>query len=68
MSQADHLDHEFDARGECDGSLTACARESAGGWPHMAGCEDHCGNEAEGFELFFLLDGSYGENEWGSIP
>ena len=69
MSQADHLDHEFDTRGECDGSLTACAREGAGSWPHMAGCNNYCGEEAEGFELFFsFLAGSCGENGRGSIP
>jgi len=68
VRQADYLDHKFDVRGECDGSLTTCAREGAGGGTHMAGCDGHCGNEAEGFELFFLLAGSYGDDEWGSIP
>ena len=54
MRQADHLDHEFDIRGECDGSLTACAREGAGDGTDLAGCDGYCGNEAESFELFFL--------------
>ena len=53
MRQAEYLDHEIDARGECDGSLTACAREGAGGGSDFAGCDGHRGDEAEGFELFF---------------
>jgi len=69
VSQADYVDPEFDAGGECDGPLTACAREGAGGGTDFAGYGGQSGNETEGFELFFsFLDGSCGENGRGSIP
>ena len=66
MRQADYVDPEFDARGECDRSLTACAREGAGGGADFAGYGGQSRNEAEGFKLFFsFLDGSCGENGRG---
>ena len=54
MRQADYLNPEFNAGGECDGSLTACAREGAGSGTNLAACCDHYRNEAECFELLFL--------------
>ena len=52
VRQADYLDPDFDAGGECDGSLTACAREGAGGGADLAGCGGYSRNEAEGFTLY----------------
>jgi len=54
VSQADYVDPEFDAGGECDGSLTTCAREGAGGGADLAGHGGQFWNEAGSFELFFL--------------
>ena len=53
MRQAEYLDHEFDASGECDGSLTAGARKGAGSGTDLAGYDSRSWNEANGFELFF---------------
>ena len=53
MRQADYLDPDFDAWGECDGSQITCAREGAGGGADLAGGGGHSRNEAEGFTLEF---------------
>ena len=52
MRQADYLDPDFDAGGECDGPLTAYTREGGGGGTDLAGYGGQSRNEAEGFELF----------------
>ena len=58
VSHAEYFDPEFNAGGECDGVLAARAGECAGGGTNYAAYRKYWGSEAEGFVLFFLLDGS----------